>query len=84
MLEPANKRHLTSTVYATFLMTSTMNLGLFIRLFLVKLRETDDWDIFLCPPEWARAETGGADKWLSKRRELPGFAIMNEKKQPLP
>ena len=26
------------------------------------------------PPERARAETGGADQWVLKRRELPGFA----------
>ena len=27
----------------------------------VRVRETGDWDIFLGPLEWARAETGGAD-----------------------
>jgi len=32
----------------------------------------------------ARAETGGADQWVLKRRELPGFAIVNGKKRPLP
>jgi len=37
-------------------------------------RETGDWDIFLGPPERARAETGGADQWVLKRRELSGFA----------
>jgi len=42
-------------------------------------RETGDWDIFLGPPERAREETGGADKWVLKRRELPGFVIVNEK-----
>jgi len=36
------------------------------------------------PPERARADTGGADKWVLKRRELPGFAIVNEKKRPHP
>jgi len=41
---------------------------------MFELRETGDWDIFLGPPERARAETGGADQWVSKRRELPGFA----------
>jgi len=30
---------------------------------------TGDWDIFLGPPERARAETGGADQWVLKRRE---------------
>jgi len=34
------------------------------------LRETGDWDIFLGPPERARAETGGADQWVLKRREF--------------
>jgi len=28
------------------------------------LRETGDWDIFLGPPERARAETGGANQWV--------------------
>jgi len=41
------------------------------------LRETGDWDIFLVPPERARAETGGADQWVLKRRDLPGFARVN-------
>jgi len=49
-----------------------------------KLHETGDWDIFLGPPERARAETGGADQWVLKRRELPGFAILNRKKRPHP
>ena len=26
--------------------------------------ETGDWDIFLGPLKWARAETGGADRWV--------------------
>ena len=46
--------------------------------------ETGDWDIFLGPQERARAETGGADQWVLKRRELPGFAIMNEKNTRIP
>jgi len=25
---------------------------------------TGDWDLFLGPLEWARAETGGADRWV--------------------
>jgi len=28
----------------------------------VPVRETGDWDLFLGPLEWARAETGGADR----------------------
>jgi len=36
------------------------------------------------PPERARAEIGGADQWVLKRRELPGFAIVNEKTRPHP
>jgi len=81
MSEAAHKRQLTSTVYGTPLMTPTTALGLSIRLSMFKLRETGDWDIFLGPPERARAETGGADQWVFKRRELPGFATVtvNEK-----
>ena len=46
MSEPAHRRQLTSTVYATPLMNPTTALGLFIRLFMFELRETGDWDIF--------------------------------------
>ena len=67
--EPAHKRQLISTVYATPLMTPTTALGLSIRLSMFELRETGDWDIFLGPPERARAETGGGDQWVLKRRE---------------
>jgi len=49
---------------------------------MFELRETGDWDIFLGPPEWARAETGAAHQWVLKRREFPGAAIVNEKKTP--
>ena len=69
MPEPAHKRQLISTVYATPLMTPTTDLGLSIRLSMFELRETGDWDIFLGPPERARAETSGADQWVLKRRE---------------
>jgi len=48
------------------------------------LRETGDWDIFLGPPERARAETGGSDQYVLKQRELPGVTIVNEKKRPDP
>jgi len=61
MPEPAHKRQLISTVYATPLMTPTTALGLCIRLSVFELRETGDWDIFLGSPERVRAETGGAD-----------------------
>jgi len=44
----------------------------------VRVRETGDWDIFLGPPERARAATGGADQWVLKRRELPGSARVNK------
>ena len=50
-------------------MTPTTDFGLSIRLSMFELRETGDWDIFLGPPERARAETGGADQWVLKRRE---------------
>ena len=59
------KRWLTWTVYATPLMTLTTDLGLSIRVFMLELRETGNWDIFLGLLEWARAETGGADRWVS-------------------
>jgi len=65
-------------------MTPTTALGLSIRLSRFELRETSDWDIFLGPPERARAETGGAEQWVLKRRELPGVATVNEKKRPHP
>ena len=45
-------------------MTPTTDLGLSIRLSMFELRETGDWDIFLGPPERARAETGGANQWV--------------------
>ena len=51
---------------------------------MFELRKTGDWDIFLGPLKRARAETGGADQWVLKRRELQGFAIVNEKKRPHP
>jgi len=75
MPEPAHKRQLISTVYATALVTPTTALGLSIRLSMLELRETGDWDIFLGPPELAKAETGGADQWeLSEgnAQGLPG------------
>ena len=76
--EPAHKRQLISTVYASPLMTPTTDLGLPIRLSMFELRETGDWDISLGPPERARAETGGADQWVLRRREFSGFARVNE------
>jgi len=78
MPEPAYKRQLISTVYATPLMTPTTALGLSVRLSMFELHETGDWDIFLGPPERARAETGGADQWVLKRRECSGFARVNQ------
>jgi len=78
MPAPTHKRQLTSTVYATPLMTPTTALGLSIRLSMFELRETGDWDIALGPPERARAETGGADQWLLNRRECSGFARVDK------
>jgi len=78
MPEPAHKKQLISTVYATPLMTPTTDLGLSIRLSMFELRETGDWDIFLGPPQWAGAGTGGADQWVLKRRELSGFTWVNK------
>jgi len=51
---------------------------------MFELRETGDWDIFLGPPERARAETDGADQWVLKQRELPGFAIVNGRNARIP
>jgi len=45
---------------------------------MFKLRETGTWDIFLGPLERARAETGGADQWVLKRRECSEFARVNK------
>jgi len=45
-------------------------LGLSIRLSMFELRETGDWDPFLGPPEWARAETGGANQWVKAKGML--------------
>jgi len=42
MPEPAHKRQLISTVYATSLMNPIMDLGLSIRLSMFELRETGD------------------------------------------
>jgi len=78
MPEPAHKRQLISTVYATPLMTPTTDLGLSIRLSMFEFRETGDWNIFLGLPERARAETGGDDQRALKRRELSGFARVNK------
>ena len=55
-------------------MTYTIDLGLSIRV--SRVRETGDWDIFLGPLEWARAETGGADHGCYSEGDsqgLPGF-----------
>jgi len=59
-------------------MTPTTALGLSMRLSMFELRETGDWDIFLGPPERARAETGGSDQWVLKRREYSGFPRVNK------
>ena len=52
-------RQLTWTVYATPLMNLFTGLGLSLR---VSMFEHADWDLFLGPLEWARAETGRADQ----------------------
>ena len=59
-------------------MTSTADLGLSIRLSMFELRETGNWDIFLGPPERARAQTGGADQWALKWREVQEFASVDK------
>ena len=59
-------------------MTPTTALDLSIRRTMCELRETGDWDIFLGPPERARVETGGADQWGLKQRELSGSSRVNK------
>ena len=49
MPEPAHKRQLALTVYASPLVNPTTDLGLSIRLSMFELRETCGWDIFLGP-----------------------------------
>jgi len=39
---------------------------------------TGDWDFFLGPLAWARAETGRADRWVLKQRRFPGFVSLNQ------
>jgi len=60
------------------LLFSLLNTDKTIRLSMFELRETGDWDIFLGPPERVRAETGGADQWVLKRKECSGFARVNK------
>jgi len=55
------KRRLTWMVYATPLMNLTTDLGLSIRVSMFDM-STGDWDIFLGPLEWERADTGRADR----------------------
>jgi len=55
-------------------MTPITDLDLSIRLSMFELRETGDWDIFPGPPERARAETGGVDQRVLKRREGKGWS----------
>jgi len=59
-------------------MTPTTNLGLSICLSMFELHETGDWDIFIGSPERARAETGGVDQWVLKRRESLGVVRVNQ------
>jgi len=39
---------------------------------------TGDWDLFLGPLEWARAETGGTDQWVLYRRGFPEVVRVNK------
>ena len=43
----------------------------------VRVRETGDRNLFLGPLEWARAETGGADRGVLLRRGFPEFAELS-------
>ena len=45
---------------------------------MFELRETGDRDIFIGPPERARAETGGGDQWVLKRRECSGYVRVHQ------
>jgi len=55
------KRRLTWMICAAPFMILTTDLGLF-NVSLYSSMSTSDWDLFLGPLEWARAETGGADQ----------------------
>ena len=57
------KRRLTWTVYLRYSPDDPYyRLGPVHTCLYVRVRETGDWDLFLGPLEWARAETGGADR----------------------
>jgi len=66
-------------VCATPLMTPTtaLGLGLSIRLCMFELHETGELDLFVSPPDRARAETGEADQWALKLWEFPGVSIVH-------
>jgi len=74
MSEFAHKRQLPSTVYANPPDDPHYSSGPVHTCLYVRARVTGDWDIFLGPLERVRAETGGADQWVLKRRECPRFA----------
>ena len=80
MPEFAHKRQLPSTVYANPPDDPHYSSGPVHTCLYVRARVTGDWDPFLGPLERARAraETGGADQWVLKRRECPGFARVNQ------
>jgi len=59
------KRLLTWMVYATHLINLTTDLGLSIRVSMFEyVRLVTGTQVFLGPLEWARAETGGDDRWV--------------------
>jgi len=86
MPEPAHKRQLTSTVYATPLMTPTAALGLSIRLFMFEVRETGDWDILpwnyydLEKIEWETSDFENTGKIVQKTRNSCGMSGKQRKK----
>ena len=74
MSEFAHKRQLPSTVYANPPDDPHYSSGPVHTCLYVRARVTGDWDPFLGPLERARAETGGVNQWVLKRRECSRFA----------
>ena len=75
-----------ATVDATPLMTPHYGFGPVRTCIYVATRETGDWNPVISLLERAGAESGGAEQWGLKRREVPGFVLVHdyEKKCPHP
>jgi len=60
----SKNRQLTSMVYSNSQITPYTELGLSIRLSILELHQTGDWNFSLGPSRRVRANTGGADQWM--------------------